>query len=88
MLCVVKGISRSVRTDFVHNRLKLTEHVTNALTQPLCEVLIFTPVSLERPSLNLRCALVVVLKARLDFEGFLKTLDARTPHEKCQRTRY
>ena len=49
---------------------------TNALTRPLCEVLIFIPVSLEKPSLNLRCALVVVLKARPNLVGFLKTLDA------------
>ena len=47
MLCVLNGISRSVHIDFVHNRLKPTEHVANALTRPLCEVLIFTPVSLE-----------------------------------------
>ena len=76
MLCVVKDVIRSVRTDFVHNRLKPTEHVANALTQPLCEVLIFMPVSLEKPSLNLRCALVVVLKSRPNLVGFLKTLDA------------
>ena len=76
MLCVLKGISRSVRTDFVHNRLKPTEHVANAITRPLCEILIFTSASLEQSSLNLRCALVVVLKARSNFVGFLKTLDA------------
>ena len=64
MLCVVKGISRSVSTDFVHNRLKPTEYVANALNRPLCEVLVFTPVSLEQSGLHLRCALVVVLKAR------------------------
>jgi len=76
MLCVLKGISRSVRIDFVHNRLKPTEHIANALTRPLCEVLIFTPMSLEKFSLNLKCALVVVLKARPNLVGFLKILDA------------
>src|SRR6185437_11014440 len=76
MLCVVKGISRSVRTDFVHNRLKPTEHVAHALTRPLCKVLIFAPVSLEQPNLDVRCALVVVLKARPNLVGFLKILDA------------
>jgi hypothetical protein len=76
MLCVLRGISRSVCIDFVHNRLKPTEHVANALTRPLCEVLVFTPVSLKQSGLHLRCALVVVLKARPNFVGFLKTLDA------------
>ena len=76
MFCVVKGISRSVRTDFVHNRLKPIELVANALTRPLCEVLVLTPVSLEQSGLHLRCTLVVVLKARPNLVGFLKTLDA------------
>ena len=76
MLCVLKGISRSVRIDFVHNRLKPIEHVANAPTRPLCEILIFTPVSLEQSGLDLRCALVLVLKTRPNFVGFLKTLDA------------
>ena len=76
MLCVLKGISRSVRINLVHNRLKPTEHVANALTRPLCEVLVFTPVSLEQSGLLLRCALVVVLKAHTNLVGFLKTLDA------------
>ena len=76
MLCVLKGISRSIHIDFVHNRLKPTEHVANVLTRPLCEILVFTPVSLEQPSLNLRCALMVVLKTRPNLVGFLKTLDA------------
>ena len=78
MLCVLKGISRSVRIDFVHNRLKTTEHQVNALTRLLCEVLVLTPVSLEQSGLHLRCTctLVVVLKARPNFVGFLKTLDA------------
>ena len=76
MVCVLKGISRSVRIDFVHNRLKPTEHVANAITRPLSEVLIFTPVSLEQSGLHLRCALVVVLKACPNLVGFLKTLDA------------
>src|SRR6185436_7613580 len=26
MLCVLKGTSRSIHIDFVHNRLKMTEH--------------------------------------------------------------
>src|SRR6185312_15833900 len=76
VLYVLKGISRSVRIDFVHNRLKPTEHIANALTRPLCEVLVFMPVSLEQSGLHLRCALVVVLEARPNFVGFLKTLDA------------
>src|SRR6185437_12846224 len=67
VLCVLKDISRSVRIYFVHNRLKPTEHVANALTRPLCEVLVFTPLSLEQSSLHLRCALVVVLRARPNF---------------------
>src|SRR6185312_6911367 len=76
MLCVLKGISRSVRIDFVHNRLKPTEYVANALTRPLCQIFIFMPVSLEQSGLDLRCALVVVLKTRPNLVGFLKTLDA------------
>src|SRR6185503_447525 len=32
MLCVLKGISRSVRIDFVHNRLKTTEHQVDGIT--------------------------------------------------------
>ena len=76
MLCVLKDISRSVHIDFVHNRLKPTEHVANALTRPLSKILIFTPVSLEQSGLDLRCALVVVLKTRPNLVGFLKILDA------------
>jgi len=76
MLCVLKGIYRSVRIDLVHNRLKTTEHVANALTRLLCEVLVLTPVSLEQSGLHLRCTLMVVLNARPNFVGFLKTLDA------------
>ena len=76
MLCVLKGTSRSVRIDLVHNRLKPTEHIANALTRSLCEVLVFTPVSLEQLGLHLRCTLVVVLKACPNLVGFLKTLDA------------
>ena len=75
MLCVLKGTSRSVRIDFVHNQLKTTEHQVNALTRLLCEVLVLTPVSLEQSGLDLRCALVVVFKARPNLAGFLKTLD-------------
>ena len=55
------------RIDLVHNRLKPTEHVTNALTRLLCEVLVLTPVSLEQSGLHLRCTLMVVLKARPNF---------------------
>jgi hypothetical protein len=76
MLSVVKGSCRLVSTDFGNNRLKTTEHQVNALTRLLCEVLIFTPVSLVKPDLDLRCAIVVVLKARPNLVGFLKTLDA------------
>ena len=46
------------------------------LSVALCEVLVFTPVSLEQFGLHLRCALVVVLKARPNLMGFLITLDA------------
>src|SRR6185437_1749913 len=42
MLCVLKGTSRSVRIDLVHNRLKTTEHQVIALTRLLCEVLLLT----------------------------------------------
>src|SRR6185436_17972751 len=81
VLCVLKGTNRSVRIDFVHNQLKTTEHQVNALTRLLCEVLVLTPVSLEQSGLHLRCTLVVVLKARQNFVGFLKTLDAKVQQD-------
>src|SRR6185312_445502 len=77
VLCVLKGTSRSVCIDLVHNRLKTTEHQVNALTRLLCEVLVLMPVSLEQSGLHLRCTLIIVLKARPNLVGFLKTLDAR-----------
>ena len=48
-----------VDAELVDDRLKTTKQVLNRLTRPLCEILIFTPVSLKQPGFDLSCPLMM-----------------------------
>ena len=77
-------ISRTlIDAELVDDRLKTTKQVLNRLTRLLCEILIFTPVSLKQPGFDLGCPLMMFGEGSLDLMSrtqMAHPLKLRIPH--------
>src|SRR6185503_17935062 len=64
-----------VRTHLVHNRLETTEHGVDALTRQLSKILIFPPVSLIQPRLDMVGSLMEIGQPCPNLPGYEKIAD-------------
>ena len=76
MVCGQMVSCAHVGMEFVDTQLKPSKHLLNRLSRLLCEIFIFTPVSLKLPSLDRSCPLMVISEGSLDLTRCLKVLDA------------
>ena len=75
MIGVGLGALWLVRTHLVHNRLETTEHGVDALTRQLSKVLIFPPVSLIQPRLDMVGSLMEIGQPCPNLPGCEKIAD-------------